>query len=435
MTYRYVGTAGGQNNYEVTLTLYEDCQNGQPNAIDEDNPAFLAVYKSSNKALVAFDTSLRFSPTMSIAVPLSAYDPCYAGSLPTCLIQKVFVANFSLPASSTESYIVSYQRCCLSAANFNLIDPTNQGMTLLCEIPPITNSSIRFLKFPQHIACINKLLQFDIPAIDTNGDSISYAFANSLNGGSTADIKPFPVSPPYDSIKYHSPASLSNPMGIAVGMSLDPKTGTISCIPDRIGTFMVAINCIEWRSGVAINKTLLQFQIVVNSCTGKVPVSGGGDVITIMGGSAQFHATGGIQYNWTGPTSLSDSTIADPTVLFSAPGVFKYVVTVKTATGCTAQDTVQVTVLDHSEIKMPNAFSPNGDQLNDVFKPESIGHCDIRYLRVFNRYGNQIYNGTTGWDGTYKGQLQDLGVYNWVLLYADDKGQMTTLKGNVTLVR
>jgi gliding motility-associated-like protein len=93
-----------------------------------------------------------------------------------------------------------------------------------------------------------------------------------------------------------------------------------------------------------------------------------------------------------------------------------------------------------SSLKIPNAFTPNGDGLNDVFKVINLTNERIVDFRVFNRWGTIVYrsidsDGNAGWDGNYKGQAQPTGVYGYLIRIAYPDGNIETYKGTVTLIR
>lgn len=90
-------------------------------------------------------------------------------------------------------------------------------------------------------------------------------------------------------------------------------------------------------------------------------------------------------------------------------------------------------------ISLPNAFSPNGDGLNDYFHPlEMTGVSEVR-LSVHNRWGQKIFTTQDmyhqGWDGTFKGVDQEIGVYAYILHATFFDGKQKMLKGNVTLIK
>lgn len=87
---------------------------------------------------------------------------------------------------------------------------------------------------------------------------------------------------------------------------------------------------------------------------------------------------------------------------------------------------------------IPNAFSPNGDGLNDRFRFIPVGIATYKFFRIFNRWGTEIYSSTdfrTGWDGTFKGAPAPVDTYIWILQGTDFNGKEIMKKGTVTLVR
>jgi gliding motility-associated-like protein len=87
---------------------------------------------------------------------------------------------------------------------------------------------------------------------------------------------------------------------------------------------------------------------------------------------------------------------------------------------------------------MPNAFTPNNDGLNDLFRVKYPGFIKSFKMTVYNRWGEKIFettNALTGWNGKYKGLDQPMGNYIWIISYTDIDGRSETLKGNVILIR
>ncbi len=88
-------------------------------------------------------------------------------------------------------------------------------------------------------------------------------------------------------------------------------------------------------------------------------------------------------------------------------------------------------------IGVPNAFSPNGDGINDVVKVEGKGIVKITF-RIFNRWGEKVFetnDKSIGWDGYYKGVLQEMEVYTYSVQAELVNGEVVPLKGNITLLR
>jgi gliding motility-associated-like protein len=112
---------------------------------------------------------------------------------------------------------------------------------------------------------------------------------------------------------------------------------------------------------------------------------------------------------------------------------------VRSNIGC--EDTVSHTirVLKSCYIAVPNAFSPNGDGLNDFLYPLNAFKADKLEFRVYNRLGQLVFKSndwTQKWDGTIKGEPQDTGIYVWTLKYINhDTGKPVSQKGSTVLIR
>ena len=106
----------------------------------------------------------------------------------------------------------------------------------------------------------------------------------------------------------------------------------------------------------------------------------------------------------------------------------------------TAIDTTIITAKDCNCISyIPNAFTPNGDQLNDIFHPRFY-NCEFSNydLSIYNRWGMQLYHSTNakeGWNGKYKGIDQELGTYYYVLQFFTDYKGIEYRKGDLILIR
>jgi gliding motility-associated-like protein len=94
--------------------------------------------------------------------------------------------------------------------------------------------------------------------------------------------------------------------------------------------------------------------------------------------------------------------------------------------------------MERSDIQVPNAFTPNGDGLNDYLKPIGMGVTEIRFFRIFNRWGQLVYESgdlKTGWDGTFKGQPQSSQSFAWMVEGIGQDGTLIQKKGSSTLIR
>jgi len=165
---------------------------------------------------------------------------------------------------------------------------------------------------------------------------------------------------------------------------------------------------------------------------------GGNDTTIVKGTSLQFYGVGGQDFRWRPSENLNDSALTNPVGYFADTGLYIYTLTSVSAYGCTGYDTVRVHVVNQAAFYMPTAFSPNGDGLNDVFRPRVVGCKELKYIRVFDRWGAEVYISTSteqGWNGRYNGHDAELGTYYWEVEFVDRFDKTQHLKGDVTLVR
>jgi gliding motility-associated-like protein len=159
-------------------------------------------------------------------------------------------------------------------------------------------------------------------------------------------------------------------------------------------------------------------------------------VTIISGQSTQLNGTGGGGYGWAPANDLTCSNCPNP---IATPSVTTtYTMTVYDSLGCSWTDTVTVFVdILCGEVFVPNAFSPNGDNQNDVLYVR--GAC-IQYMEfyVFNRLGEQVFysnDPTKGWDGIWRGVPCENAVFNYVLKGTLLDGTEISKKGNISLIK
>lgn len=157
-----------------------------------------------------------------------------------------------------------------------------------------------------------------------------------------------------------------------------------------------------------------------------------GDLVRLQSsGSEPYVVTG-----WAPAFMIPDQVATYQTVVMDTTHLF--IVMGVSADGCIGKASVEVAV--NPIVFMPNCFTPNGDGSNDRFRPVSTGYIFVRYFEIYNRYGQQVYKGVgksalEGWDGTYNGQLMDLGTYYYHINIETKEGGTIQIKGDVILLR
>jgi gliding motility-associated-like protein len=167
-----------------------------------------------------------------------------------------------------------------------------------------------------------------------------------------------------------------------------------------------------------------------------VPAFAGNDTIATIGVPFQLNATGGVSFAWAPPMYLNNPYIPNPIAVL--PKDIRFTVTVEDSAGCAGTSSVLIKAYKDATYYIPNAFTPNGDGLNDTFNAIAPGIVRTFYFRIYNRWGKIMFetqDTRKGWDGTYRGIKQPSAVYVWIIKGVNLKGEMIDRKGMVTLIR
>ncbi len=165
-------------------------------------------------------------------------------------------------------------------------------------------------------------------------------------------------------------------------------------------------------------------------------VFAGNDTNAILGRPHQLQASGGTNYVWSPAGPLNNPFIANPLATLFNDTYFHVLVT--DAIGCTDDDDVFVKAFEGPTYYLPNAFTPNSDGLNDIFRPTPVGIRSTDYFRIFDRYGALMFETRQwmqGWDGMHKGKAAAPGTYVWMIKGIDKNGAVIEMKGTVILIR
>ncbi|MEO1437924.1 MAG: gliding motility-associated C-terminal domain-containing protein, partial [Bacteroidota bacterium] len=183
-----------------------------------------------------------------------------------------------------------------------------------------------------------------------------------------------------------------------------------------------------------------EFSVDVSSEIPPIAVFAEPDTI-FAGQTTQLSSTLDPDYNyqWMPVGSLSDPTIPDPVA--SPVETTTYLLTINDEFNCRNQAEVTVYlksfVCDDPFIFVPNAFTPNGDGLNDLLFVRGNVITDF-YFAVYNRWGERVFeteNQSIGWDGQFRGQQLPPDVFGYYLRAVCLDGQEFFKKGNVSILR
>lgn len=243
-------------------------------------------------------------------------------------------------------------------------------------------------------------------------------------------------------------ATISEPLPLAIAVSVKPTTcGLIN------GTAWASVSGgtspyqYLWTSGSSGDTTRNvagQVNVVVtdkNGCTQTsaladvkpsqpLVISLGNDLAICAGTRVKLYPGSFASYSWN--NSMTDSAIN-----VGQTGI--YAVSVVDINGCTATDTVKLSVETCKDIVFPDAFTPDGNNTNDAFGPLGSLIAVSNYtFRIFNRWGQLVFTSNDPfkkWDGKINGAEAGSGVYVWAADYSFDHQAKKSVKGTLLLIK
>ncbi len=357
MNYTYLGN----NQYQISLTLFRDCNS----TTLFDDPAHIGIFDAGGNLVQTVDINLGAVNSVNAAIS----NPCVPPPSTVCTEVTVYTTTVTLPPNGS-GYQIVYQRCCRNGQILNIFDPGNTGATFVATVPGIApfnaNSNPTFNSYPPLYICANTPFTFNHSATDADGDSLVYQLSDPIDGASAANPAPTtPSNPPYTNVTYQAPYSQADMFG-GVPLTVDPVTGVMSCTPNTQGTFVYAIEVLEYRNGQLIGSTHREYQLTVTNCVSptvagfNLPTASGGSSYTSCSPNVVFNNTSSnaTSYSWNfgDPTTTADvSNQANPTYVYPGPG--NYNVTL-IAISANCSDTVNLPITITSNL----AVSAGADQ-------------------------------------------------------------------------
>ena len=207
------------------------------------------------------------------------------------------------------------------------------------------------------------------------------------------------------------------------GMPIDPPQAVT--VP---GTYQLDVTNYDGCSGTG----LIHFSIQP-----PVHVFAGDDTIAVKGIPHRLFCSPAYRYAWEPADLLNFANIQNP--LATLYNDQQFVVRVSDIAGCTGSDTILVKLVKGIDYYIPNAFTPNSDGLNDIFRAIPAGIVKTEIFKIVNRYGKTVFASADpfakGWDGSCAGVPQAEGAYVWFVKGKDINGKTLSKMGTVVLIR
>lgn len=301
----------------------------------------------------------------------------------------------------------------------------------------------------------------------TANDGVSFSWTGPQNFTSAAQSPFIPNASPANSGKYY--VKVTSAKGCA---SIDSTIANITAAPVvnagndmeicegtsvQLNSTGTNITAYQWSPVAGISNlhipdpvadpsqtTLYVITVANNKCMSSDSVmitvnknpkaDAGPDKVIIAGQSAVLDGVAGgtgITFTWTPPEYITGTATLTPSV--TPPVTKTYTLNVISNKGCgAASDDVLVKV--YKELFVPNAFTPNGDGINDAWRIETLEAYPNAEVKVFNRYGQMVFDnaGTNRqWDGKFKGIAVPAGAYPYII---DLKNNSPIIKGVVFII-
>ena len=194
------------------------------------------------------------------------------------------------------------------------------------------------------------------------------------------------------------------------------------------GVYMVTVTDANGCTGETFEMVELQPNPLLNVI---------GDTSILFGESIELSSSGAGSYFWTPSENLSCSDCGSPVAM--PKETTTYTVTGANEFGCLSMASLTVEVLQNDSIKLDpiDAFTPNGDGVNETFLIRGLENFPNSKLIVFNRWGSEVYeaiNYQNDWDGTYNGKPLPEGSYLFVISITRGS-KVETQKGVITIIR
>lgn len=167
-----------------------------------------------------------------------------------------------------------------------------------------------------------------------------------------------------------------------------------------------------------------------------------GDTLTLRAVVSPTQNLAGFRFNWiengSTPVGSTESITLTRTTSDENPALFNYALGVRSGNGCLKTDKFSLTVCPDLVV-IPNAFTPDGDQVNDRFRLHVIGgRVRTERFSIYNRWGQLVYQSIgpdAAWDGTLEGLQAPADTYIYIIEYRKGNGGLVVGKGEIILLR
>ncbi len=258
MTYECLGN----NEYEFTMIIYRDCFGG---GADFDNPAAISIFKNEDELIETLEIQIT---TTEIVEPVF----CSGQPVQYCSEKAIYKFTTTL-LDGVAPYNIVYQRCCWSDIVANILNPEENGITVVSTVSELALeicNSQTIIDMPlAFAACPGEEINIPILPFDADGDSLAFEICLPYKGGGLGGTPGFPgdptacdgvtpnpaCPPPYEQLSFADGFSIDNPFPTNNGIEVDPINGNISFTPSSQGVYIYGLCITEYRDGQILGRS------------------------------------------------------------------------------------------------------------------------------------------------------------------------------------
>ncbi len=362
------------NSYSVTVTDNNGCSVSSSAVVNEPGEIFFTPYATQVKC--PGDKNGTISVTATGGTPPYNYSATQDG------VNFIFATNDTIRG--------------LASGTYTVILADNNGCTLTRNVFVPAPVSDEFIYTTDSTSCYGA--QYDDGAIHIEGTTVqNMPYTFGVDGGAQS----------YSGDLYN--LSAGNHVVKAVNF-----WGCSTTIP------VIIPEPVQGVAGIIPSDTVIQL----------------GESIPLYSTFSPYSLSSIISYMWQPATGLSCSDCPNP-VVSSYSRMTQYTLTITYNNNCMASTSARIQIVSEPDAYVPNSFSPNGDGNNDKWMIYGYNIKTVD-LKIFNRWGEKVFetrNPFDGWDGTYKGTLQNpaVFVYEAEITFLDDK--KASRVGSISLLR
>lgn len=261
----------GNNQFQITLTLYEDCGTAFASASDET----IDITSDCGHNLTLDLTNTVYQQNISQLCPSSmGQSECNGGNLPGVYMHQ-WQGIITLPAQC-DSWRFSFDDCCRNSSS-NLVGSSSDYYFYadLNNLDSPCNSSPSITAPPIPYYCVNQPVCYNLGITEADGDSLVYTLVSALDNANTPVV-------------YQNGFSGVQPIA---GITIDPVTGLINFVPTAQGNYVVVIRVDEYLNGVLVGTIIQDFTFEIANCSNQIISCNNSNISNVSGSVTQVNAT------------------------------------------------------------------------------------------------------------------------------------------------